>query len=54
MKYIDDETKKIRWWNRNYFFAGTVFVVLLNIIIHAITPDHRWFYEWRNSGYWDT
>lgn len=52
MKYIDDDTKKIRWWNRNYFFAGTILVVFINILIHAITPDHTWFYKWHSSGYW--
>lgn len=52
MKFIDDDTKKIRWWNRNYFFAGTILVVFINILIHAITPDHTWFYKWHNSGYW--
>lgn len=47
MKIIDDESKKLHWWNRNYFFAGTVFVVLLNIIIYAADPQHSWFYNWQ-------
>ena len=52
MKYIDDETRKLHWWNRNYFFAGTVFVVLLNIIIYAADPRHAWFHEWRVVSHW--
>ena len=51
MKYIDDDTKKIYWWNRNYFFAGTVLVVLINILIHAIGWDEMKFYRWR-GGDW--
>ena len=51
MKVIDDETKKLHWWNRNYFFAGTVFIVLLNIIIFACIPDNQWLYEWRNLSF---
>ena len=56
MKVIDDESKKIRWWNRNYFFAGTVFVVLLNIIIYAADPNQIWFDHWHpTSGKaWDS
>ena len=54
MKIIDDESKKIRWWNRNYFFAGTVFVVLLNIIIHAADPESSWFWRWYVDSDWDS
>ena len=54
MKIIDDNSKKIRWWNRNYFFAGTIIVVLINILIHAITPDHIWFHKWRIYSYWNS
>lgn len=52
MKIIDDNSKKVRWWNRNYFFAGTILVVLINILIHAIDPDHKWFHDWRVYSYW--
>ena len=42
MKIIDDASKKkIRWWNRNYYFAGTVFVVLANILLFAFANE--WF-----------
>ena len=53
MRYIDDDTKKLHWWNRNYFFAGTLLVVLINILIHAITPKHLWFLQWKTGGAWD-
>ena len=53
MKFIDDETKKIRWWNRNYFFAGTVLVVIINILIYAFMPDQWWFVDWK-GGVWNS
>lgn len=52
MKYIDDESKKIYSWNRNYFFAGTILIVILNIAIYAITPDHMWFHQWKVWSHW--
>ena len=52
MKIIDDEAKKLHWWNRNYFFAGTVFVVLLNIIIYAADPRQDWFWNWQVNSHW--
>ena len=36
MRFIDDKNKKINWWNRNYFFAGTIFISVLFIVIFAI------------------
>ncbi len=33
MKVIDDKCKKVSWYNRNYFFAGTILVILINIIL---------------------
>lgn len=35
MKVIDDGTKKLTAWNRNYFFVVTVFVAALCITLHA-------------------
>lgn len=53
MKYIDDESKKLYWWNRNYFFLGTILIVLLNILIYSQTSDdHLWFYNWKDSAHW--
>lgn len=45
MKFIDDGSKKLHWWNRNYFFAGTLLVVLINILVQAYASDWEWFYE---------
>ena len=33
---LDDKSKKLTVLNRNYFFAVTVFIVLLNIIVYAV------------------
>ena len=53
MKFFDDKSKNVKWWNRNYFYAGTIVVVLVNILLFAflgndfescIAPD--------NSGHW--
>ena len=52
MKYIDDESRKLYWWNRNYFFSGTIFVVLVNIIIYAAAPHHEWVYALPRGGDW--
>ena len=52
MKYLDDDTKKICWWNRNYFFAGTVLVVLINIIIFSADDRHLWFLHWHINSNW--
>lgn len=35
MKFIDDKSKNVKWWNRNYFYAGTIFIIVLNILIFA-------------------
>lgn len=35
-KILDDRTKTLRWWNRNYFFIATVFIALINIILYAL------------------
>ena len=33
MKVIDDNTKELFWWNRNYFFIGTILIVITNITL---------------------
>lgn len=33
--WLDEKNKQLSWWNRNYYFATTVFIVLLNIILFA-------------------
>ncbi len=50
MKFLDDKSKQTKWWNRNYFYAGTVALILLNIIIYAChlrlsvyNGTHHWY-----------
>lgn len=38
MKFIDDKSKNLKWWNRNYFFVGTIIVILLNILLFTLFP----------------
>ena len=33
MKFIDDKNKTVRWYNRNYFYAGTILLILVNVIL---------------------
>lgn len=35
MKFIDVKNKQTTWWNRNYFYAGTILVIILNILLFA-------------------
>ena len=51
MKIIDDSAKKLHWWNRNYFFAATVFVVLLNIIVFGAL-GYGWQHDFEPSDSW--
>lgn len=35
--FLDDKSKcSAKWWNKNYFFIGSIFFILLNIILFAI------------------
>ena len=40
MKFIDDKNKEVKWWNRNYFYAGTIAIVLLNILLFAFAGNN--------------
>lgn len=35
MKIFNDSEKSLHWWNKNWFFLGTIAVVLINIILFA-------------------
>lgn len=35
MNIFNDKEKTLNWWNKNYFFVGTIAIVLLNIILFA-------------------
>lgn len=37
LSFFDDKSKgELRWFNRNYFFLGTIFVVALNILLFGV------------------
>jgi len=33
MRFVDDKSKNVNWWNRNYGYIGTVLFILFNVII---------------------
>ena len=43
MKFIDDKNKKLNWYNRNYFYLGSVLFISVCVLIHAFwgssTPE---------------
>lgn len=36
MKILNDNEKTLHWWNRNWFFLGTIAIILVNIVLFAI------------------
>ncbi len=36
MKFIDDKKKQLKWYNRNYFFTGTIIFIAISILIFVI------------------
>ena len=44
MKIIDDKSKKTTWYNRNYFFAGTLIIIAVNILLF-----HFLGYKWTHD-----
>ena len=39
--WLDEKSKRLTWWNRNYYFVTTVFIVLLNIVLFAACDKPR-------------
>ena len=39
--WLDEKGKRLTWWNRNYYFATTVLIVLLNIVLFAAWDKPR-------------
>lgn len=35
MKFFDDKHKEVHWYNRNWFFATTILIVVINIVLYA-------------------
>lgn len=45
MTFFDDNTKKSRWWNRNYFYLGTIVWLAINFLLFAYLGN-----DWVPSG----
>ncbi len=43
MKFFDYSNKKITRWNRNYFFAFTIFFILLQIVLFMVFAEKNIF-----------
>ncbi|MDE7379732.1 MAG: rhomboid family intramembrane serine protease [Clostridia bacterium] len=39
---LDDQNKKLKWWSRNWFFASTVAVIAINLLIYFFANDWQW------------
>ena len=44
MRFIDDEKKNVQWYNRNYFYAGTFFLIVL-IVVLFWTLGSQWSFD---------
>ena len=43
LAFFDDKSKtNLKWWNRNYFYAGTILIVVINILIFAFVNKNPW------------
>ena len=42
---LDDGNKKLKWWNRNWFFAATVAVIVVNLLVFFFAND------WQNDAF---
>lgn len=40
MKFFDDKSKNINWRNRNYFYIGTIIVIVLNILLFVFLGNN--------------
>ena len=52
MKFFDDKCKRTKWYNKNYFFVGTLIIIAINIILYwqygndfnnYIGGEHIWY-----------
>ncbi len=43
MKFIDDKSKNLHWWNRNYFFIATLIVITINLLIFKFA--NKWYFN---------
>lgn len=40
MKFFDDKSKTVNWRNRNYFYIGTIFIIVLNILLFVFLGNN--------------
>ena len=38
MRFLDDNSKELKWWNRNYFYLATIMYIAINIIFFVTFP----------------
>ena len=55
MKFFDDKNKNVNKWNRNYFYIGTIIIILINILLFELLGD-----DWNdnimqidNNSHWE-
>lgn len=46
---VNDKSKKITWLSRNYLFAVTTMIVLLNVTLYAVHGSHLGDYAIRSN-----
>lgn len=51
MKFVDDSKKEIHWWNRNYFWVGTIFYIMLIIVIFACCLCYGEIFDEKSTGF---
>lgn len=39
MRFFDDRTKNVKWWNKNYFYVGTIIIIAINILLFAFAGN---------------
>lgn len=40
MKFFDDKNKKLKWYNRNYLYFGTILVIAVNILLFVFLGNN--------------
>jgi len=40
MKFIDDSSKNLKWFNRNFFYTGTITIVLINVLLFLVCGNN--------------
>lgn len=53
MRFVDDSKKQLNWWNRNYFFIGTIIYVVLNLMFYMFFIRSNYNLSFYNN-FWQT